>query len=60
MSRELTRQEKTAIRSACDSVGVPTMTRTLAACCWTAPCYMLEQVLDGRLLPLFPRGGAAP
>ena len=59
MSRELTRQEKAAIRSL--------VKRWCAnydkdAGCLPLDCALLYagQVLDGRLLPLFPRGGAAP
>ena len=55
MSRERTRQEKAEIRKLVTKwcANDDTDYGCLPLDC---PCYML----DGRLLPLFPRGGAAP
>ena len=59
MSRELTRQEKAAIRSLvkrwCANYDKDTGCLPL-----DAPCYMLGKMLDRGILPLFPFGGAAP
>ena len=58
MSRELTRQEKAAIRSL--------VKRWCANYDKDIGCLPLDcelyagEMLDGRLLPLFPFGGAAP
>ena len=55
MSRELSRQEKTAIRKLVTK-WCANYDKDYGCLPLDCPCYML----DGRLLPLFPRGGAAP
>ena len=47
MSRELTRQEKAAIRSLVTTMVRQLRQRALAACRWTDPCYMLGKCWTG-------------
>ena len=59
MSRELTRQEKAAIRSLVKR-WCANYDKDIGCLPLDCECYMLGEMLDGRLLPLFPFGGAAP
>ena len=62
MSRELTRQEKAAIRTLVVSGGAPTTIKTMAACRWTAPaiCWgsagraLIAAISALRCCPLIP------
>ena len=47
MSRELTRQEKTAIRYAGDNGGAPTTIKTYGCLPLDCPCYMLGKCWTG-------------
>ena len=58
MSRELTRQEKAAIRKLVVK-WCANYDKDYGCLPLDCPCYA-GQVLDGRLLPLFLFGGAAP
>ena len=58
MARELTREEKTAIRKLVTRL-CANYDRDVGCLPLDCPCYMLEKCWTGGAVPLLPGGGAA-